>query len=905
MKNSPGNETILVIDGNSLINRAYYAILRPMITKEGLYTHAVYGFLNMLRKIREDHEADSLVVTFDRKAPTFRHEEYTGYKAQRKGMPPELAMQLPLLKEVLAAMNICMLEIDGFEADDIIGTIARRAEEKGLSTLIITGDRDALQLATKKTRILITKKGISEFEMYDEDEIHEKYGFSPAQFVDFKGLMGDPSDNIPGLPGVGEKTAQKLIHTFGSIQNLLENTEQIEGEKLRTKVEENAQLALLSRRLAEIHTDVPIETDFDAFQTREPNYEELIRLYQKLEFKSFLKKIEPEKFSRAKTSGDNNTECSPGRSLDRGEPACISSFSEFEKQTENMPPGTTVAIKVFSDHNHRDVPSLEGISVVFESSSYYLDGAISGLSGLLLSWFEKHEVKIAGHQLQEDYYVLYSVQEKAYCPFTAFDTAVAQYLLTPERSKYLLADLVGEYLQLDFLPLSELAQNGGQLALFEQADPGYSKFGAQWCGAVLDLILPLSGKIREQELEQVAYDLEFPLIYVLASMELWGVAVDRKELNAIGGDLKERIEEISKEIYVLAGEEFNINSPKQLGEILFEKLGLKKGKKNKTGYSTNADILEKLRGEHEIIDLILEFRTISKLNSTYVEGLLPLIHKDGKVHPHYQQTVTATGRISCTEPNLQNIPIKQELGRLLRKAFIPQDPSFVFVGADYSQIELRVLAHMSQDPGLIEAFEEGADIHRSTAARVFGVAEEDVTSLQRSNAKAVNFGVIYGMTGFGLSEELGITRREAEHYIEAYFKKYPMVKEFMDGQVRFCRERGYVTTILGRKRLIPEIHASNFMARQAAERLAMNSPIQGSAADIIKIAMINCHTKLSQGRFRSRLVLQVHDELIIQAAKEELEEIEALLAQTMEQAYDLAVELSVSLNTGNNWYELK
>ncbi|MDD2484063.1 MAG: DNA polymerase I [Eubacteriales bacterium] len=902
MNKPPRNETIIVIDGNSLINRAYYAIQRPMITKEGLYTHAVYGFLNMLRKICDEHEADFLVVTFDRKAPTFRHVEYTEYKAQRKGMPPELAMQLPLLKEALEAMNVSMLEIDGFEADDIIGTVARRAEEQGMSTLIITGDRDALQLASKKTRILITKKGISEFELYDEDEIFEKYGFSPNQFIDYKGLMGDASDNIPGLPGVGEKTAHKLILSFGSVENLLAKVDEVDSEKLREKIRDNAQIALLSRRLAEIDTNVPIETDFSAFRTEEPDYDKLIEIYEKLEFKSLLKKLDQHKREEKTAREPVRT---PFESMSRPEPVRYFSWDQFEAVANKVARESIVAIKVFSDHNHKDRPTIEGVSLLFGDASCYLDGSIPELPKRLFSWFRDFDLKLAGHQLQEDFYALLCGDGIDYRPNTAFDCGVAQYLLAPERSNYTLASLSLEYLKTNFIPLEELAQNGGQLALFEKQDPGYAKFGAQSCATVLDLIAPLSELLKEEELERVFYEVELPLIFVLASIELAGFAIDRQELLTTGKSLSGQIEEISKQIFALSGQEFNINSPKQLGEILFEKLGLQAGKKNKTGYSTNAEILEKLRGDHEIIDLILQFRTLSKLNSTYVEGLLPLIHKDGKIHPHFQQTVTATGRISCTEPNLQNIPIKQELGRLLRKAFIPENDSFVLIGADYSQIELRVLAHMSKDPGLLEAFNEGADIHRSTAARVFGVAEEDVTSLQRSNAKAVNFGVIYGMTGFGLSEELGISRKAAEEYIDAYFKKYPKVKEFMDEQVRLCREKGYVTTLLSRRRRILEIHASNFMVRQAAERLAMNTPIQGSAADIIKIAMIHCHEQLSERKLKSKLILQVHDELVIQASKDELSEVETLLKETMENAFDLAVDLSVSLNIGNNWYELK
>lgn len=907
MSGTPQNNTFIVIDGNSLINRAYYAITRPMITKDGLYTHAVYGFLNILAKIKTDYSPTSLTVAFDRKAPTFRHVEYDAYKAQRKGMPPELAMQLPLLKEVLEAMNIPILEMDGFEGDDIIGTVAKRAENEGLDTFIITGDRDALQLATKRTKIIITKKGISEFELYDEDEIIQKYGFTPQQFIDYKGLMGDPSDNIPGLPGVGEKTAHKLILEFGSINELLANVDKVESEKLRNNIRDNAQIALLSRRLAEIEINVPIETDFKSFRVTEPDYDKLTALYKKLEFKSLLKKLESGRPAIPSDAAE------PGNSVlrmqipaaARPELTAIRTKEGLATIIDRIKPRSMVAIKVFNDHNHKDYPVIEGISMLTVDGSYYFSGDIDGLAKRFRTWLCTADIRIAGHQLQDDYYALFSGSESDDRPHTSFDTAIAEYLLNTDRSKYELKTLVSEYLERDFLGLDDMSENGGQVAFFDDDEPELAEYGAQWCAAVFDLIAPLSVRLKEEELETVFFDIELPLIFVLASIELQGFSIDRQELLDTGKRLSLQIEEISLRIYGLAGQEFNINSPKQLGDILFEKLELPSGKKNKTGYSTNADILEKLRGRHEIIDLILEFRTLSKLNSTYVEGLLPLIHTDGKIHAHLQQTVTATGRISCTEPNLQNIPIKQELGRLLRKAFIPESDEFVLVGADYSQIELRVLAHMSKDPDLIEAFNAGADIHRSTAARVFGVPEEDVTPLQRSNAKAVNFGVIYGMTGFGLSEEIGITRKAAEEYIAAYFKKYTKVKEFMDEQVRLCRENGYVTTLFNRRRRILEIHASNFMARQAAERLAMNSPIQGSAADIMKIAMIHCHEQLAERKLKSKLILQVHDELVIQAKKDEFEAVEALLTDTMEHAADLAVMLSVSLNTGNNWYELK
>lgn len=893
------NNKIIVIDGNSLINRAYYAMQRPMITKEGLYTHGVYGFLNMLNKINTDYEPAYLAVAFDRKAPTFRHIEYTEYKAGRKKMPPELAMQMPILKEVLEAMNIKILEIDGFEADDIIGTIAKRAEEEGLEPLIITGDKDELQLATKVTKILITKKGISDFDLFDEDAMIEKYGFTPEQFIDYKGLMGDQSDNIPGIPGVGEKTAQKLILEYGSVVGLLENVENISNQKLRQKIEDNAQLALMSRKLATINTNVPIEIIFDELKVEEPNYDALVQLYLKLEFNSFLKKMQVptgklEKQANETVSNDKISFPTIFVENEAGFSDFIKAFGETE----------SAVLKVFHDHNHKDIPVVYGISVLLTKACYFVQTEGTNLLDQFNQLIKSNPIKFAGHNLKDDYYALMANgMEKGFC--TSFDTAVAQYLLEPSRSNYELKNMILEYFHEEFPSEKDFMAENGQVDFLSKEEIKYAEYGTNWCTSVFHLILILSEKLSADGLERVLLEVELPLIEVMASMETKGFNIDRNELTNAGKSISAQIEQISNKIYELAGQEFNINSPIQLGEILFEKLGLPAGKKTKRGYSTGAEVLEKLKDKHEIIDCILEYRSLSKLNGTYIEGLLPLIHKDGKIHAHFQQTVAATGRISCTEPNLQNIPIKQELGRTLRKAFIPKSEEYTLVGADYSQIELRVLAHMSQDESLIEAFNNGDDIHRITASKVFGVSEDDVTSLQRSNAKAVNFGVIYGMSGFGLSTELNITRKEAETYIAEYFKKYVRVKEFMDNLVADCKKNGYVTTIMNRKRTVPEIHASNFMVRQLGERLAMNSPIQGSAADIIKMAMIKVYEQLQKENMKSELILQIHDELIIQTHREELEKVKQLLVENMENAVKLSVKLAVDLNQGENWYQLK
>jgi DNA polymerase-1 len=917
---------LIIIDGNSLINRAYYAMPKPMITKNGLYTHGVYGFLNMLNRMIIDYSPDYMAVAFDRKAPTFRHLEYTEYKAGRKKMPPELAMQLPLLKEVLGAMKIQVLEMDGFEADDIIGTVAKKAEENNLNPVIVTGDKDELQLASKTTKVVITKKGISEFELYDEATMIGQYGFTPEQFIDYKGLMGDASDNIPGIPGVGEKTAQKLIHQFGSIENLLNNLDEVGSEKLRERIEEHAQVALMSRRLATINTEVPIDIDFEEYKMEEPDYNELISLYVKLEFNSFLKKLKiPESYKNSEEGS-----AALGRSdSDKEEPGVekklISQASDFSLLEKDLKKDPSIILKVFSDKNHKDLPTIYGINIMSIPSRacYYISGEDRELLAQLRDLMLRFDIKISGHNLKNDYYVLMANGLVAGVPDknkttnhwkstvesvfnTTFDTAIAQYLLDPSRSNYDLSTMLLEYYQEDLPGEEEFMKEYGQIDFLsdDTDDTNYMDYGAKWCLAVDRIKVILDEKLKSHELESVYLDIELPLIEVLASMEYNGFAVDRKELTDAGETISIEIDKLTSKIYELAGEEFNINSPAQLGVVLFEKMGLPAGKKTKRGYSTSVEVLDKLKDDYEIIRLILDYRMYAKLKGTYIEGMLPLIHKDNKIHAHFQQTVAATGRISCTEPNLQNIPIRQELGRKLRKAFVPDSSDYILVGADYSQIELRVLAHMSEDPTLIDAFNRGEDIHKITASKVFNILEDEVTSLQRSNAKAVNFGVIYGMSGFGLAKELNITRKKAEQYIDEYFKKYAMVEKFMKEQVAFCKANGYVSTIMNRKRFIYDINSSNFMARQAAERLAMNSPIQGSAADIIKIAMVNVYRRLNELGNRSRLILQVHDELIIHAHKDELEEVKKLLVDSMENAVKLKVKISVDLDTGDNWYEL-
>jgi DNA polymerase-1 len=908
---------IVIIDGNSLVNRAYYAIQRPMITKEGVYTQGIYGFLTMFFKIMRDYEPGYIAVAFDRRAPTFRHEAYKEYKAGRKKMPDELSMQMPLLKELLDAMHVKMLEIDGFEADDIIGAVAKKADAAGLESLIITGDKDALQLAGVNVKVLITRRGISEFELYDEEAMLETYGFSSARFIDFKGLMGDTSDNIPGVPGVGEKTAMKLIREFGDIENLLANLDKIPSENLRTRLSENAAQARMSRKLSEIVTSVPIEIDFETFRVVPPDNERLLAIYSNLEFKTFLKKL------KLPSAGSVRAEAAAEPTASAGAPAPApgdaplgepdprarvvrteSDLTEFEQAAAKS---EYALLHSFGDRSHIHKPQVYGMSVTLGDVCFYLplDDASDEMRSSLIRTVQTPPGGVAGHNLLDEFYALRALGMRE-TPRVYFDTAIGQYLLEPTRSEYAVGELTAEYFRESLPDEKEFFGASMQLDILSNSYEKYADYGAAWCGAVRRLICVIRTRLAEENLEDVFASAELPLIPVLSDMETAGFSVDRAELMRAGAALTAGIETLTDNIYETAGENFNINSPVQIGVILFDKLGLPASKKTKAGgYSTSADILEKLRDKHPIVDQILAYRMITKLNSTYVEGLLPLIGNDGRIHPHFRQTVTATGRISCTEPNLQNIPIRQELGRAIRKAFVPENDSFLLVGADYSQIELRVLAHLTRDPALVEDFRVGADIHRRTAARVFGVDETDVTPLLRGRAKAVNFGVIYGMSGFGLSEELSISRKEAERYIDEYFKTHAAVKEFMDEQIRYCREHGYVLTVLGRKRRIPEISASGYTVRQLGERLAMNTPIQGSAADIIKLAMIRVDGALKAAGLRSRLILQVHDELIIEARTDEIDDVKTLLRENMEQAFPLSVPLTVELSTGSDWYELK
>ena len=881
---------IAIIDGYSLIFRAYYAMQRPMITSEGIYTQGIFGFLNMLNKIEEDFSPEYMAVAFDLKEPTFRHKEYEGYKAGRKPTPPELLMQVPLLKDILRAMKITILEVPGYEADDIIGTVSRIAEEQGFEPLIFTGDKDALQLTTDITKVIFTKRGVTDFDLYDRSKMEERYGLTPSQFIDLKGIMGDSSDNIPGIPGIGEKGGIELLTQFGSLEEVLAHTDEIRKPAMRKKVEENADLAVLSKHLATIIRDVPLEVGLEDMALEEPDYPELASIYKKLEFRSFLKKLGSKAFA---------AEDKPSFSKEdlefRGEKIGILDTRDLYKLHDLK--GKDVFFRMSGKFSHVDGMSTEGIFFLADNA-YYVDFRLVSMDDFR-DTLKDIDFKIYGHDIKNHLYWLmrWDIGLKE----VSFDTSIAEYCLDVTRKDYSFRSVCADRLGID--PEEMMKPRDDQMTMFSDMRAKVDDFITEGC-MVKALRKIQEAEIIEKDLRKVFYSCELPLIEVLAAMENAGILCDREYLDEFGKSLEGEINSLEKEIYELAGEEFNIKSPSQLGDILFEKLGLPHGKKTKKGYSTSADILEKVKDDHPIVAKVLEYRNLTKLASTYIEGMKPLIAEDGRIHCHFQQTVTQTGRISCTEPNLQNIPVRQELGRKIRKAFHAGEGK-ILVGADYSQIELRVLAHLSGDEALIEAFNNNEDIHRMTAARVLGIPAEDVKPIDRSRAKAVNFGVIYGMSSFGLSEEINVTRKEAEAYIKEYFNKHPGVKAYMDGQVALVKERGYSETILGRKRKINEINASNFMVRQLGERLAMNTPIQGSAADIIKIAMIRVYSELKAEHPDSRLILQVHDELIIEADKKELDEIKELLVRNMEEAMKLKVRLAADLNTSDNWYDLK
>lgn len=877
-------EKILLIDGHSILNRAFYG-LPDLTNSEGLHTGAVYGFLNILFKVLGEEKPEYLAVAFDRSEPTFRHTKYPEYKGTRKPMPQELKEQIPLLKEMLEKMGITTVSLAGFEADDILGTLAKKGEEKGMDVIILSGDRDLLQLATKKTMIRLprTAKGQTVIEDYKEDQVQERYLVTPAQIIELKALMGDAADNIPGIPGVGEKTATRLLVEYGSIENAFSHVEEISQKRARESLRENYQMAQLSKELATIRTNSPIEFEQEKFQLGNIFTKEAYELCRKLDFRNFLLKFDPAEVNENTMEQDFFT---------------CNDLEGCEALFEKAGHAEAVGIALLWDKE-----GVYGAGLALgEAEMYYVP-----VEGMVTAAYLSDKIGRLGKNTTVCSMDIKTMLKRADLTPDAnvFDCGIAAYLLNPLKSTYTYEELAKDYLDGKLLPGKE--ELLGKISLkkaWEEDMPELEHLACYMAYTAFATRAPLKAKLQETGMWKVYTEIELPLVFTLDSMEKWGIEVKGEELKNYGDKLTVRIHELEKRIWQQAGEEFNINSPKQLGVILFEKMEIPGGKKTKTGYSTSADILEKLASENPIVNDILEYRQLTKLKSTYADGLGAVIEKDGRIHSTFNQTITATGRISSTEPNLQNIPVRMELGRLIRKVFVPE-AGFVFLDADYSQIELRVLAHMSGDEKLIKAYREAEDIHRLTASQVFHVPLEEVTPLQRRNAKAVNFGIVYGISSFGLSQDLSITRKEAAAYIQKYFETYPSIKGFLDGLVEQGKEKGYVSTMFGRRRPVPELKSSNFMQRSFGERVAMNSPIQGTAADIIKIAMNRVYKRLLDEKLRSRLVLQVHDELLIETWKDEISQVSKILEEEMKGAAKLAVELEVDMHQGNNWYEAK
>ena len=847
--------------------------MRPMITSNGVHTQGIYAFINMLNKILNDYSPDYIAVAFDMKEKTFRHEKYSEYKAGRLATPIELLTEIPLMHDVLNAMNIKILEMPRFEADDLIGTVAKRASKDGIKTLVISGDKDELQLVDENTNVLINKKGMSEFDLYDEQAMMDRYSLTPKQFIDLKGLMGDKSDNIPGIAGVGEKKGIALLQEYGSLDSVLEHANEIPG-KLGENVRENIETARLSKWLATIEVDAPIDFEWSELKFIEPNFEELVKVYTELEFSTFIKRLNINSESDAAISNvDYSNEISSINELP---------FNEFLTKVNS---GEEIIIDIDSDNSHTGKPSISSISLYSADKNIYSFKELTELEiDVCIDAISDKEYKLNGFDLKPILYSLLSYTDKKLYP--NYDIAIAEYLIDSNRNKYLLDKILLRYTE---CIATENYSNKEKLFYISR-------------------IIPKQKETLEiQGLMDLFKDCEMPLVLSLAKMEHEGITVDPETLMSIGNEIEDRISVLEEKIFRASGVQFNINSPKQLGDILFNKMLIPYPKAvPKTGtYSTAADILDKLKFDYEIVADVLEYRKNSKLKSTYIDGLLGLIGNDRKIHPHFQQTVAATGRLSCTEPNLQNIPVRDDYGRLIRKAFITSKSNYIFTGSDYSQIELRIMAALSGDESMIQDFKDGKDIHKATASRVFGISEDEVKPIDRSRAKAVNFGVIYGMSGFGLSENLKITRAESDKYIKDYFEKHTSVKNYLDSQVEQGEKDQEVRTYFGRIRKIPEFASRKFMERELAKRLAMNTPIQGTAADIIKIAMNSISNELEKQGLESKLILQIHDELIVEGPESETEQVKNILDTCMRNAADLSVELICDIHSGKTWYELK
>ncbi|MEN1759732.1 DNA polymerase I [Anoxynatronum sibiricum] len=887
---------LLIIDGNSLLNRAFYA-LPPLTNRDGEHTNAIYGFLTMLFKAVEEVKPDHAAVAFDLKAPTFRHDTYTEYKAGRKKMPMELAEQIEPLKEILDAMGLYRIQMEGFEADDLIGTLARMAESDGMTVAIVSGDRDVLQLVTEQTQVMITKKGITQMDVYDPDRFTEEYGIPVERFIDLKGLMGDSSDNIPGIPGVGPKTATKLLQEFGTIENLLEQSEAISNKKLKEKVDGHRQEAVLSKKLATIITNIPIELKMDDLRLGELSNPEVAALFRRLEFNSLLERISaPADFKSEKTADKHLWP----------EMTTIEALQELDGQVQQHQEITWYTL---TDTNAEGWPSPVAAAFTIDGNTgWWLDcrnGSYVALArAWIIKWLGDPSILKKVHDLKLEKRAWGTVQ----IPFNGapFDVMIADYLINPSKAAYDLEALSLHYDGQKVVTSKELWGTGlkrkKQTELDMEAMVAYL---VQRTALIHRLTPELKRQLQELEMLSLYESVEMPLAFVLAEMESEGIELDAALLKDFEITYAKRIDDLIKQVHEVAGTEFNLNSTKQLGEVLFVRLNLPPVKKTKTGYSTDVAVLEKLKNEHAIIPLILEYRQMTKIKSTYIDGLLAIVNAGtGRIHSTFHQTVAATGRISSADPNLQNIPVRTEMGRQLRRVFVARE-GWQLIDADYSQIELRIMAHLSGDPGFIKAFKEEADIHTRTAAEIFQVSEESVTGEMRSSAKAVNFGIIYGISDFGLSNNLNISRQQARLYIDDYLHRYASVKTYMDEMVTRARDKGYVTTLLHRIRYIPEINSKNFNLRSFGERMAMNTPIQGSAADIIKVAMVRVADELKKGNYQARLILQVHDELIVEAPPEEVEPVSLLLRQAMEEAAELSVPLKVDLSVATNWFDAK
>lgn len=870
----------IIIDGNSLIYRAFFAL--PLLsTSQGLFTNAVYGFTNMLLKILQDEKPDYIGVAFDKGRPAFRIESYAEYKGHRPQTPSELTPQFGLAKQILSALAIPVLEIEGYEADDIIGTLSAQADAKGIETVIVTGDKDAFQLISQHTKVLVTRKGITEVELVDEEKLQEKYNLQPVQIIDLKGLMGDSSDNIPGVAGVGEKTALKLLHEFHSVEAVYTNLEQVKG-KLKEKLAAGEEQARLSKQLATICREVPIEVDWEELKLTAADEDKLLELYKALEFKGLVKKLLERKSSGPQVATISMEVQTPSAPLVEVQPWGAQQVDRINK----LPDGSQICIYLVSDNPHWQKANITHGVISFAPSEHYYFAFGPNEASWLKQVLENANIGKVCHDGKQLIWLAHRAGMKV--QGLVFDTMLASYIVNPANSNQ----------DLDAVCLEHL----------NQVMPGADQ-PEHWCTrteALWDLHRCLTEKLHDLAMDQLFYQVEMPLVTVLAELEITGVRVDGGQLEEMGQRLGASIEVLTQEIYTLAGEEFNINSTKQLGQILFEKLQLPVIKKTKTGYSTDASVLEELAEQHEVVKKILEYRQLVKLKSTYVDGLRALINPEtGRIHTTFNQTITATGRLSSTEPNLQNIPIRMEEGRKIRKVFVAANPENLMLAADYSQIELRILAHVSEDVNLLEAFREEQDIHTRTASEVFGVPMDQVTREMRGRAKAVNFGIVYGISDYGLSQDLKVPRKEAKLYIDSYFARYPGVKGYIERVIQGARETGYVTTILNRRRYLPDIFSSNFNVRSFGERTAMNTPIQGSAADIIKLAMIEVQKEIKSRGLNSRMILQVHDELIFDVPQVELDEMIQLVRNCMQEAVPLSVPLVVDMKVGPNWYDVK